>query len=138
MLAKLTYLLRDYKLITIQSTPEIFQIVALFCLFVVNSAMSFLAFGRNLDYYIYNKWTVGLVFYCSLSISTFRPVSTAGWPEYQHQKHNIALLSEQNLVSPFLVFFSFWHNLKIPVALYIVCNFHYEWTKRNLLENTQF
>ena len=43
----------------------------------------------------------------------------------------ILLLFEQNIVSPFLSFFSFWPNLKRPVALYIVCEFHDEWTKIN-------
>ena len=47
----------------------------------------------------------------------------------QQCHHNLSLLSEVNLASPFLMFFSFGHNLKTPVALYIVCKFHDEWNK---------
>lgn len=49
----------------------------------------------------------------------------------QNNNNNISLLSEESLLSPFLAFFSFWHKLKMPVALYIVCKFHDKWTKRN-------
>ena len=83
----------------------------------------------------------------SPSFSTWRKSPSAQWMMWKHAgfskllqtmfrckvskvKIRNMLLSEQNLVSPILSFFSFWHNLKMPIARYIVYKFHDEWTKK--------